>query len=488
MRLLIDTNILIPLEPTRPEDMTGQVPGAAELLETVQRGGHQILIHPDSRLDLDRDRDDERRQMRDILLTKYSKLESPPSVSPELAVHVGNPIAGTNDWVDNRLLAAVAADAVHYLITEDRRLTNKARRAGLSERVATVAEALTILRSLFDTANVPPPSIRHMPSHQLVMTDRIFESLRDDYPEFDSWLRKVKMEGRECRVVPASDGYAAICILKNEDDNPFGLRGKVLKICTFKVSADHEGHKYGELLLKDAFEHCRANNYAFTYLTAHNHHEGLIALLEDFGFRALPQSTPSGERVFVKRFIPEPFERRDLMALEYHVLFGPAAVKWGPRSVYAIPIQPKYAKILFPESELAESLFGPEPSGNAIRKAYLCNSQSRQLRPGDAVLFYRSYDFKAVIAAGVVESTQVSGDPDRIAASVGKRTVYPYSEIVRMAQRGEILAILFRQARILEVPISIAELTANRALRGSPQSISRIREEAFDWISQRVAV
>ena len=86
------------------------------------------------------------------------------------------------------------------------------------------------------------------------------------------------------------------------------------------------------------------------------------------------------------------------------------------------------------------------PSGNALRKAYLCNSNTGSLEPGDILLFYRSQDLKAVTTLGVVESAIRTADPQEIMTYVGRRTVYRPDEIVMMCRsvRG-VLAILFRQ-------------------------------------------
>lgn len=40
---------------------------------------------------------------------------------------------------------------------------------------------------------------------------------------------------------------------------------------------------------------------------------------------------------------------------------------------------------------------------NSFRKAYLCHSKIRKIRPGDATLFYRSQDDESVTAMGVAD-------------------------------------------------------------------------------------
>jgi hypothetical protein len=48
------------------------------------------------------------------------------------------------------------------------------------------------------------------------------------------------------------------------------------------------------------------------------------------------------------------------------------------------------------------------------------------------------------------------------------------------------LAIAFRQARILDRPIPLGDLVAQRILKGPPQSITRLSEEAALWLASRI--
>jgi len=86
---------------------------------------------------------------------------------------------------------------------------------------------------------------------------------------------------------------------------------------------------------------------------------------------------------------------------------------------------------------------------------------------------------------GVVEDTLVSSSPIEIARYVSKRTVYTYSEIKKMCHR-EVLAIRFRQSRILKKPITIEELKVNGIVSAAPQSIITIQKEALGWIQTRI--
>lgn len=183
-----------------------------------------------------------------------------------------------------------------------------------------------------------------------------------------------------------------------------------------------------------------------------------------------------------------------MSALDYHVRYGPPALAIETGRVFVVPIEPKWHRVLFPDAEPFDGALLPataglaiQPFGNALRKAYLCNSSSRLLRPGDTLLFYRSEDEKAVYVVGVCEDVMVSASAEHIAATVGRRTVYSMDDIAAMARNRDVLVVQFRQDRILtEEPIDLEELLAAGVVRSWPQSITRTRPEGLEWLIQRL--
>ena len=261
-----------------------------------------------------------------------------------------------------------------------------------------------------------------------------------------------------------------------------------MKLSTFKVSEEHRGRRYGELLLKTAFNELHANRYNYVWLTVFERHAALITMLEDFGFERRQDETPLGELVMVKHLTPTDGATRDHFA--YHSHFGPPAVDPSlDGGVYVIPIQPRYHGRLFPDHprEQARLLPDDDPFGNALRKAYLSRSLIAPLPRGATILFYRSDDWQAITAVGVVEQSMRSGDPSDVAAFAGQRTVYSYEEIETMAHRA-VLAILFRQDRLLDPPWPLDDLRAAGVLNAAPQSITQVHsEEGIQWLTSRLA-
>ena len=254
------------------------------------------------------------------------------------------------------------------------------------------------------------------------------------------------------------------------------------KYALFKVSISAFGKGYGELLLKTIFHYAAKNAFDFIFITVYPKHKGLIRLLEDFGFLKNDSTTELGEFIYIKQHSYNTNDLNRLSPYEFNVMYGPLAIKFDSADNYIVPILPKYHRILFPENETQECLFhDPNVSGNAIRKAYLCRSKTKQIQAGSILYFYRSEDIKSVCCIGVVDKTFRSKSTDKIARFVGTRTVYSYKDIESLCTT-EVLAILFRHAKTLDNPITYNMLKNNHILKAPPQSIIHLNQERAEWL------
>jgi hypothetical protein len=502
LRLLIDTNVFIALEPYAGRMEPG-LASAAQLVRLVGEQRHRLFVHPATQDDLHEGKDKSRLTQQLAELAKFPKLAEgkiPSAVTGAL----GEPVPGSNDQRDLRLLAALFNNAVSFLITEDGRLRRRAARLGLRERVLTLADAVAMLRQLTPTVSTPPPRVDRVEPYALDAEQAIFASLREDYSEFDEWLNtKVRPDpdNRDCFVVHEEGCYAALTIVKRvEDDCPYSFPQPVTKIATFKVSAGYVGSKYGELLLKTLFNDAHDRGAASLYVEVLSKHEALVDLLSTFGFTDSGLRTLRDELVMAKVLQPLPTAAEELGSLDYHIAYGPPAIRPGGR-VFVIPIQPHWHAQLFPDAPsappaaheqltLLPDLKPDEPThpwGNALRKAYLSNSKSNLLSAGDVLLFYRSRDAKSVSAVGIVEAALRSSDPVAIMSFVERRTVYTPTEIAGMCARvGGVLAILFRQDRFIEPPWELAELQHYNVVTTWPQSITQVRDGGAKWVHQQL--
>jgi hypothetical protein len=480
LKLLCDTNVFIASAAISHAGIHPDAEDATRLTEIARDNGHQLYLSRATRRDLERDSSPNRKQARMLQLRQWSQLD-PIHVAPTLPAEASYQIPlSPNDEVDVEMLAALRADAVDILVTQDRRLREAAARLGMTERAHTLQTAIEYLERLAGKP-VVYPTIDFDSAYQLDTTDPLFTSLRDDYAEFDDWFAKACREHRQCVVIRGISGeMEALAILKDETDRPHDIGGKVLKVCTLKVADHATGAKRGELLLKAIFSVAEREDHDAIYVEVFPNHSALVHLLGEFGFNGVGAGTPRGELVLVKSRRPTTASR-SLPPLEYHRLYGPPAVIVD--SAFVVPVEPRWHNELFPEGTAQQGLFAPGAHGNALRKAYLCRAVTNQLAPGATLLFYRSHDEHAVTVVGVVESTHRLADAGDIRRVVGQRTVYSDRDIERLATAGPVLVVLFRQDRLLDPAWTLDTLVAQGVLSSHPQSITQATEEVgLEWI------
>ena len=488
MKFLVDTNVLIAGEPTDAGNVEKATELVARLVGSVAAHGGELYCHPDSLIELGRDKDSARRELRQTLVAKYPSLPAPPPIGQQLRQELGPLVPGSNHEVDAKMLAAVSGDAVDFLVTGDLGIHRRAKRVGLEQRVVSVSDALFLLRELAAEATSEFPAVSRILCHQLDHTEAFFDSLRASYEGFDDWIKRAKREHRPAYRIEVGGQLAGLALLKEDDSEALvGVSGRLLKICTLKIADEFRGNRYGELMLKAIFEHCRVGGFAAVFCTCFPKQRDLVSHLSRFGFEVTTHKGP--ELVLVKRFNPTDHEREVLDALTYHIRFGPNLVKTAGAKAYVVPVQPHWHAELFPEMNKQMELFaGRTPYGNSIRKAYLCRSMTNEVEPGAVLLFYRSHDRPSIEAVGVAEGSLRSHKPIDIIHYVGTRTVYSEAEVEAMAEEASrgVLAILFRQAASIN-NTPLADLVGAGVLKGSPQSITQVQStEGIEWIRSQI--
>ena len=151
-------------------------------------------------VELNKDKYEERKKVILSKIKTYLRIDDPPLMDsePNFLASLGTPL-NENERIDANLLFCVYRDAVDLLVTEDTRLRKKSVKIGLGHRVLSVKQCLEFCkRQVEDTNIIAPPSIRLIPCHNIDIKERIFDSLRADYPEFDAWWRTISREGAKC--------------------------------------------------------------------------------------------------------------------------------------------------------------------------------------------------------------------------------------------------------------------------------------------------
>jgi hypothetical protein len=448
--------------------------------------GHQILYHPASVVDIQRDNNIERRDRTLLRLRQYPQLQAGP------ACPWNTPTLSANDTCDNEILYALECNAAHALVTEDQGLHRKAHNRGLSSRVYFIQSANDWLSRLHEPNAVQLPNIDDVELHTLTaqLASPFFNSIRQNYNGFNDWFNRVAMQGRRAWVYRegANQDISAICIYTiqtNEQITDDGgiVTGNSLKLCTFKVGDMVRGRKIGELFLRAAFQYATNHQCERIFLHANDEQQiHLKNLIEDFGFQYA--GVYHGDGVYVKSHPSSP-PALQIDPFEYVRLYYPHYMSGIEVQKFLIPIQPQFHNILFPDyQDPGHALPNGHPQrhvGNAIKLAYLCHTPSKQPHPGDLVLFYRSHDMRAVTTIGVVESYNWSTSAADIARIVSRRTVYNNRQIEEMAQ-VETKVMLFRLIRHFDNPVSLPDLRRLRVVTGNIQSIRHISDESFSRI------
>jgi hypothetical protein len=487
VNILIDSNILIPLEDTGKE----LPPQLAEMRRLAQKINFRLFIHPAQQNDIKRDKNETRRGIVLSRIAQYEKIPNAPIASAEVAKERKWSHSTPNDTIDNSLLLSVVQNACHLLVTNDRGIHRKANISGISERVHYLDQFSVFLKNQVGEDHPPPLGLRETFLHELNLASPFFDSLRANYGGFNNWFTQKAREQRKSWAVLDGDQLLAVCIFNIEDnpqitDTGLHLPGKALKLCTFKVSEQWRGRKMGERFLYSAFQYAKRNACKWVYLhTFGKEQETLVELCIDFGFSffgkynlrddvyAKPMDAPEGATVdtpldFAKKYYPAYLDNTDI-------------------TKYLIPIQPAYHDELFPdraEPTLFNSL--PEnipPQSNTIKKAYLCHASISPPCAGDLVYFYRTHDRKATECIGIIEHAFRSAIPEQVLPEVSKRTVYNISQLHQILQK-ETLVILFRLIRYFK-PIEKNHLESI-GIKMPLQTIRKLSAEAGVLLKQNI--
>lgn len=484
MKILFDTNVFIYREDDHVISENLQ-----ELLRILSAMKADIVLHPSSIEDLQRDSNERRKNIMSSKLKAYPFLESPPNPDedPHYLELVG---MGTkdNDKIDNKILYSIYKDAVDFLITEDRGIHKNSGKLGINERILLIDEAIQIFKSyLHKECVIAPPALKNKLVYNLNPDDPIFDSLKEEYhPEFSDWFKKISREGRKSWVYYRNDGsIGAILIYKFEDESiddarPPLPRAKRLKIALMKVT--YIGHKIGELFIKMAVDLAIKNDIYEIYLTHFTTPEDqLVELITDYGFDkvAVKPKDEKLEDVYVKKLAIDCKVTKSLSPLEISRRFYPSYYDGEDVKKFIIPIRPEFHRKLFtdfPSRQPTLMEYAGEfiVEGNTIKKAYLSHSRVRKIEPGDILLFYRSEDLQAITSVGVIEKIYSGiNDSDKILRLVGKRTVFSKEEVEALAN-DPVSVFLFRHHFHLKRPIRLDELADRGILSSWPQSITEI--------------
>lgn len=495
IRFLIDTNILIQLEDQIVTD------AFAKFHKLCNEHSAMIYFHPLSREEIENDSDQQRKKETLSKIDKYTQLEDPPLDDKTQLESLFGEIKKSNDEIDCQLLYALYKNSISFLVTEDTGVHQRAKKQDLKNKVLTINQANNMLERLFpQLIEISLPKIENPPLYKIKCNDPLFKSLKDEYTDFAEWFKKCSEEQVKAWTIKSIENenkLEAICIYKeaNEEDyKKYKLPERSLKLATFKVAEPYRGKKLGELMLKQAFLYTITNNFQACWMTVFPKHEILIDFIKDFGFVEIgntnrrDKKTNETELVFLKECVKP--KNYPVNGLDFHIKYSPHYDDRKNIEKYIVPIKEKYHKILFPEHEElftstsdiqycfpGMSNTTKDIPGHTIKKMYLCHAPTKQLKRNDLLFFYVSSPIKSVCSVGIVESTFRSNKLDEVVSYVGKRSVYSFAEIKKMAEK-KVLVIAFRFIKHLKTPLNLQVLKTQKIIKGAPQSIQQIKNYA----------
>jgi len=431
MKVLLDTNIVIHREAATVIDEDIGI-----LFRWLDNLHHVKCIHSLTAEELESHEDPKVRKSLKIKLANYNILRTKAPMSDKVHQISEQLDKNQNDLNDTLIINELYSGRVDALITEDKKLLDKASLLGISDRVYTIDAFLEkVTAENPGLADYKVLAVQKEYFGNLDLADEFFTSFKEDYPGYEEWFNR---KADEIVYVCLSEGKPiALLYLKVEgkdedysDIDPPMSKKRHLKIGTFKVALN--GFRLGERFLKIVFDNALRFNVDGIYVTIFNkriEQQRLINLFEEYGFHLHGyKSGPGGKELVYVRPLTKVANRSN-PELTYP-LFSTAG------RIFIVPIYPQYHTELFPDSilrtESTMDFVENEPHRNAISKVYISWSIDRNLNPGDVIVFYRTggYYKSVVTTIGVVKKVidGISNEKDFIRLC-RKRSVFTDEEL-----------------------------------------------------------
>lgn len=487
MKILLDTNIVIHREASK-----GVSEDIGTLFRWIDNLHYDKYIHPDTVAEIHKYNNPQAKLGLRIKLENYNVLRTTAPVGTEVASISQKYDRTANDIIDTGLLNEVFSGRVDFLVSEDRKIAQKAQELNISNRVFSINSFLEKMVSENpDLVDYRVLSVKKEYFGNINLNDKFFDSFREDYEGFDRWFTKKSQE--TAYVAKNGDSIIAFLYVKVEkEDEPYNdispafARKRRLKIGTFKVVLN--GFRLGERFLKIIFDN--AINYSVDeiYVTIFDQsleQKRLIDLFRDYGFQdwGVKESSSGKEAVYVRNFVRK--SMRSTPKITYPFLSSET-------NVFLVSIYPEYHTNLLPDSilrtESPADFVDMTPSRNAISKVFISRSYEKRLTSGDVIIFYRTGGrYKSVITTiGIVESVVdgINSAPEFI-ETCRKRSVFTDKELIDHWNyypnlRPFIVNFLFVYSFPKKINLDkLIELGVIKDIESAPRGFVKISKENF---------
>lgn len=388
MKVLLDTNIVIHRENVKVTN-----PSIGLLFYWLDKLHYEKCVHPWSVEELKNYKDKNMQELYNTKLPAYTILKSVSVPHEEFLAQIPKE-ESANDKIDHQLLCEVFNNRVDLLITEDRKLREKAQKLGIGQKVYSINEFVSEKTEEYpELISYKMLSVKKELFGDIDLDDVFFDSLKEAYPDFIPWFNKKSEE--EAYVCRTDEGVIkGFLYIKTEDQSenyssiePIFLPKKRLKVGTFKVDAS--GFRLGERFIKIIFDNAlyrKVDEIYVTFFEDSPNLDALKGLLETWGFvrHGIKHSYGKEEAVFVKKL--------GIMNAEMSTKNNFPNMKFNKQK-FILPIMAKYHTSLLPDSILKTekqiNFMGPDAQKYALQKVYISWAPERNINPGDLILFYR---------------------------------------------------------------------------------------------------
>mgnify|MGYP003299886798 CR=1 FL=1 len=486
MKILLDTNIVV-----YRESDNSTMDGIGELFKIIENNMQmQKYISPIIKKEILQNVHDKKRDILLNRLNSYNMLENPSkNICQEIENKFSNTNKTINDKIDDLILTEVYTGKVDLLITEDKRLKDKAVQLGITEKVKSISEFI-YKNKMEKKVNHSILEIHKVKIDTLNINDSFFDGLKNSYPGFEAWLETKKNEDAYCYF--ENNKLLAMLLLKNEeigedysDISPSMKQNRKLKISTFKVDIEHK--KIGERFMKIVFDQAIYSNVDEIYVTIFDDDykkKNLISYLEKFGFQYHGKKKGK-ELVYIRKMNKQFIKDNPLKSYPY---FSREC------DSFVIPILPKYHTYLLPDSKLSRESYKNihMPVEYAIKKYYVSAAGFKpKPKIGDNLVFYRTSEgiipakYSSVLTTiGVVTDVYIPRDVNDLLKKIKNKTVYSDEEIIDYYTKRmkNTYVVEFAYIATLGNKINLNDCLINNILSEHPRSIEPISKYQFSKI------
>lgn len=400
-----------------------------------------------------------------------------------------------HDEIGAELLHNLYTLNVNFLITEDKIIHKNAIKLNLENNVFTINEFHELINP---KDNIHSPKLVMKTVDELNSNDPIFDSLKEDYDEFDDWFKMIQEKHRPAFVYTHENNeLGAVLIYKENEEEEIELKTKTLpkkkrlKIATLYVAESR--NKIGESLLKNIFKKAIALNVDELYLTHFiKEDDVLVPFIEKYGFKLVGNNS-RGEGVFIKNITFDSTKNDicDSNNAKISTECYPFYLDDERIDKYIVPITPEYYYSLFDTTQktIDDYLENTFPEDlvqiNAIQKAYISKS-STNLDKGDLLVFYES-NKQGLKEIGIVTDFLKSNNIDEIKATIGKRSVFKEEELKEQINSLEgdskLSVILFNHMESVNISYDILK---DKIDFNAPQTTQKFSEEKYQIIKELI--